>query len=176
VAPSNLSRGTPPSPNRREPAADHGSHGAASILNAHYNRNHLAVGRNCADAVFSNRLGANRSLPGHHLHMAGHVALRYRTVPRWSIRFRVLPGTRNASVVWGANPHASARTHTTIGCRSGVGKVVVIDPVRRRPRCVRHSSATFSRQRRRVGVRAVCTDSARGFGDDAFIAATSRMG
>ena len=105
------------------------SHGAASILNAHYTGT-ISLLAGIAPMRFFNRLGATEVTPDTICNMAGHAALRsmYGTSlegfdPRTAAAARCL-------MVWGANPHAAAPHAHEYWIPEFPGKVVVIDPVR----------------------------------------------
>lgn len=105
------------------------SHGAASILNAHYTGT-ISLLAGIAPMRFFNRLGATEISPDTICNMAGHVALRYlygTSLVGFDPR-----AARDAEciVVWGANPHASAPHAHDHWLPEARGKVVVIDPVR----------------------------------------------
>jgi anaerobic selenocysteine-containing dehydrogenase len=105
------------------------SHGAASILNAHYTGT-MSLLAGTAPMRFFNRLGATEISPDTICNMAGHVALRYlygTSVVGFDPR-----AAREAEciVVWGANPHASAPHAHEHWLPEAHGKVVVIDPIR----------------------------------------------
>lgn len=105
------------------------SHGAPSILNAHYTGT-VSLLAGMAPMRFFNRLGATEISPDTICNMAGHVALGYMYGtsvegfdPRAAEKARCI-------VVWGANPHASAPHAHEHWLPEAPGKVVVIDPVR----------------------------------------------
>ena len=105
------------------------SHGAHTILNAHYTGT-ISLLAGIAPMRFFNRLGTTEVTPDTICNMAGHVALRYMygtSVDGFDPRT-----ARDAAciVVWGANPHASApHAHDHWLPESGA-KIVVVDPVR----------------------------------------------
>jgi anaerobic selenocysteine-containing dehydrogenase len=105
------------------------SHGAASILNAHYTGT-ISLLAGIAPMRFFNRLGATEVSPDTICNMAGHAALRslYGTSlegfdPRTAADSACL-------VVWGANPHASAPHAHEYWIPECPGRLVVVDPVR----------------------------------------------
>jgi anaerobic selenocysteine-containing dehydrogenase len=105
------------------------SHGAATILNAHYTGT-MSLLAGMAPMRFFNRLGATEISPDTICNMAGHVALRYlygTSVVGFDPR-----AAREAEciMVWGANPHASAPHAHEHWLPEARGKVVVIDPIR----------------------------------------------
>ncbi len=105
------------------------SHGARSILNAHYTGT-ISLLAGTAPMRFFNRLGATEVAPDTICNMAGHVALRYMygtSVDGFDPRT-----VRDAAciVVWGANPHASAPHAHEHWLPEAPGQVVVIDPIR----------------------------------------------
>jgi anaerobic selenocysteine-containing dehydrogenase len=105
------------------------SHGAASILNAHYTGT-MSLLAGMAPMRFFNRLGATEISPDTICNMAGHVALRYlygSSVVGFDPRT-----VRDAQciVVWGANPHASAPHAHEHWLPEARATVVVIDPIR----------------------------------------------
>jgi anaerobic selenocysteine-containing dehydrogenase len=105
------------------------SHGAASILNAHYTGT-ISLLAGIAPMRFFHRLGATEVTPDTICNMAGHVALRYlygSSVDGFDPR-----AAEEAAciVVWGANPHASAPHAHEHWLPEARAKVVVVDPVR----------------------------------------------
>jgi anaerobic selenocysteine-containing dehydrogenase len=105
------------------------SHGARSILNAHYTGT-MSLLAGMAPMRFFNRLGATEVAPDTICNMAGHVALRYMygtSVDGFDPR-----AAEEAAciVVWGANPHASAPHAHEYWLPEARGEVVVIDPIR----------------------------------------------
>ncbi len=105
------------------------SHGARSILNAHYTGT-ISLLAGIAPMRFFNRLGATEVTPDTICNMAGHVALRYMygtSLDGFDPRT-----ARDAAciVVWGANPHASAPHAHEHWLREAPGKVIVVDPIR----------------------------------------------
>lgn len=105
------------------------SHGAQSILNAHYTGT-ISLLAGMVPMRFFNRLGATEVTPDTICNMAGHVALRYMygtSLDGFDPR-----AARDAAciVVWGANPHASAPHAHDYWLPEARGTVVVIDPIR----------------------------------------------
>jgi anaerobic selenocysteine-containing dehydrogenase len=105
------------------------SHGAQSILNAHYTGT-ISLLAGIAPMRFFHRLGATEIAPDTICNMAGHVALRYlygSSVDGFDPR-----AAEQAAciVVWGANPHASAPHAHEYWLPEARGKVVVVDPIR----------------------------------------------
>jgi len=105
------------------------SHGAASILNAHYTGT-ISLLAGAAPMRFFNRLGATEVTPDTICNMAGHVALRYMygtSIDGFDPR-----SAKDAAciIVWGANPHASAPHAHEYWLPEAPGRVVVIDPIR----------------------------------------------
>jgi anaerobic selenocysteine-containing dehydrogenase len=105
------------------------SHGAQSILNAHYTGT-ISLLAGMAPMRFFNRLGATEVTPDTICNMAGHVALRYMygtSLDGFDPR-----GAEQAAciLVWGANPHASAPHAHDHWLPEAPGKIVVIDPIR----------------------------------------------
>ena len=105
------------------------SHGAQSILNAHYTGT-ISLLAGIAPMRFFHRLGATEITPDTICNMAGHVALRYlygSSVDGFDPR-----AAEEAAciVVWGANPHASAPHAHEHWLPESRGKVVVVDPIR----------------------------------------------
>jgi anaerobic selenocysteine-containing dehydrogenase len=105
------------------------SHGAASILNAHYTGT-ISLLAGMAPMRFFNRLGATEVTPDTICNMAGHVALKYlygTSVDGFDPRT-----AKHAAciIVWGANPHASAPHAHEYWLPEAPGKIVVIDPIR----------------------------------------------
>ena len=105
------------------------SHGARSILNAHYTGT-ISLLAGIAPMRFFNRLGATEVTPDTICNMAGHVALRYMYGtsldgfdPRTSKDAACI-------LVWGANPHASAPHAHEHWLPEAPGKVIVVDPIR----------------------------------------------
>ena len=105
------------------------SHGAKTILNAHYTGT-ISLLAGIAPMRFFHRLGATEVTPDTICNMAGHIALRYMygsSVDGFD------PRTANDAaciVVWGANPHASAPHAHENWLPEARGKVVVVDPIR----------------------------------------------
>jgi anaerobic selenocysteine-containing dehydrogenase len=105
------------------------SHGAPSILNAHYTGT-ISLLACLAPMRFFHRLGATEVTPDTICNMAGHVALRYMY---GSSLDGFDPRTaKNAAciVVWGANPHASAPHAHEYWLPESGATVVVVDPIR----------------------------------------------
>jgi anaerobic selenocysteine-containing dehydrogenase len=105
------------------------SHGARTILNAHYTGT-ISLLAGVAPMRFFHRLGATEVTPDTICNMAGHVALRYlygSSVDGFDPRT-----AEHAAciVVWGANPHASAPHAHEHWLPEARGKVVVVDPIR----------------------------------------------
>ncbi len=105
------------------------SHGASTILNAHYTGT-ISLLAGIAPMRFFHRLGATEVTPDTICNMAGHVALRYlygSSVDGFDPR-----AAKDAAciVVWGANPHASAPHAHEYWLPEAPGKVVVVDPIR----------------------------------------------
>jgi anaerobic selenocysteine-containing dehydrogenase len=105
------------------------SHGAQTILNAHYTGT-ISLLAGMAPMRFFHRLGASEVTPDTICNMAGHVALRYlygSSVDGFDPR-----AAEEAAciIVWGANPHASAPHAHEYWLPEARGKVVVIDPIR----------------------------------------------
>ncbi|HMK86042.1 MAG TPA: molybdopterin-dependent oxidoreductase [Steroidobacteraceae bacterium] len=105
------------------------SHGAASILNAHYTGT-ISLLAGASPMRFFNRLGATEVTPDTICNMAGHVALKYMygtSVDGFDPRT-----AKNAAciVVWGANPHASAPHAHEQWLPESPAKIVVVDPIR----------------------------------------------
>jgi anaerobic selenocysteine-containing dehydrogenase len=105
------------------------SHGAHSILNAHYTGT-ISLLAGIAPMRFFHRLGATELTPDTICNMAGHVALRYlygSSVDGFDPR-----AAEDAAciVVWGANPHASAPHAYEHWLPEARAKVVVVDPIR----------------------------------------------
>ncbi len=105
------------------------SHGAASILNAHYTGT-MSLLAGMAPMRFFNRLGATEIAPDTICNMAGHVALRY--VYGTSVVGFDPRTARDAAciLVWGANPHASAPHAHEHWLPEAGAKVIVVDPIR----------------------------------------------
>lgn len=105
------------------------SHGAQSILNAHYTGT-ISLLAGMAPMRFFNRLGATEVTPDTICNMAGHVALRY--VYGTSVEGFDPRTAKDAAciVVWGANPHASAPHAHQHWLPEAPGKVIVVDPIR----------------------------------------------
>src|ERR1700682_1004763 len=105
------------------------SHGAQSILNAHYTGT-ISLLAGIAPMRFFHRLGATEVTPDTLCNMAGTGALRYldgSSIDGFD------PRTAEHSaciVVWGANPHASAPHAHEYWLPEARGKVVVVDPIR----------------------------------------------
>ena len=105
------------------------SHGAASILNAHYTGT-ISQLASSAPMRFFHRLGATEVTPDTICNMAGHVALRYMygsSVDGFDPR---AAGDAACIMVWGANPHASAPHAYEHWLREARGTVIVVDPIR----------------------------------------------
>jgi anaerobic selenocysteine-containing dehydrogenase len=105
------------------------SHGAGTILNAHYTGT-LGLLAYAFPQRFFNRLGATEIEPDTICNNAGHVALRY-VYGTSEVGFD--PRTaRDAAciVVWGANPSASAPHQDEHWLGEAPGRVVVVDPIR----------------------------------------------
>jgi len=105
------------------------SHGARSILNAHYTGT-ISLLAGMAPMRFFNRLGATEVTPDTICNMAGHVALRYMygtSLDGFDPR-----AAKDAAciIVWGANPHASAPHAHEHWLPEAPGKVIVVDPIR----------------------------------------------
>jgi anaerobic selenocysteine-containing dehydrogenase len=106
-----------------------GSHGAPSILNAHYTGT-ISLLAGMAPMRFFNRLGATEVSPDTICNMAGHVALRYMYGTSLDGFDPRAAAEAQCIVVWGANPHASAPHAHEHWLPEARGKVVVIDPIR----------------------------------------------
>ncbi len=105
------------------------SHGARTILNAHYTGT-ISLLAGIAPMRFFHRLGATEVAPDTICNMAGHVALRYlygSSVDGFDPR---MAEHAACIVVWGANPHASAPHAHEHWLPEARGKVVVVDPIR----------------------------------------------
>ncbi|HUE11851.1 MAG TPA: molybdopterin-dependent oxidoreductase, partial [Steroidobacteraceae bacterium] len=105
------------------------SHGARSILNAHYTGT-ISLLAGMAPMRFFNRLGATEVTPDTICNMAGHVALRFiygTSLDGFDPR---MAQDAACIIVWGANPHASAPHVHGHWLPEAPGQVVVIDPVR----------------------------------------------
>ncbi len=105
------------------------THGASTILNAHYTGT-ISLLAGMAPMRFFNRLGATEVTPDTICNMAGHVALRYlygTSVDGFDPRT-----AEHAAciVVWGANPHASAPHAHEHWLPEARGRVIVVDPIR----------------------------------------------
>ena len=105
------------------------SHGARTILNAHYTGT-ISLLAGVAPMRFFHRLGATEVTPDTICNMAGHVALRYlygSSVDGFDPRT-----AEHAAciVVWGANPHASAPHAHEHWLPEACGKVVVLSVAR----------------------------------------------
>src|SRR3984957_16165939 len=105
------------------------SHGARTILNAHYTGT-ISLLAGIAPMRFFHRLGATEVTPDTICNMAGHVALRYlygSSLDGFDPR-----AAEDAAciLVWGANPHASAPHAYEHWLPEARGKVVVVDPIR----------------------------------------------
>ncbi len=105
------------------------THGAHSILNAHYTGT-ISLLAGIAPQRFFQRLGATEVTPDTICNNAGHVALRgmYGSSvdgfdPRTAAQARCI-------VVWGANPHACAPHAHQYWLRETPASIVVVDPVR----------------------------------------------
>ncbi|MGO9512605.1 MAG: molybdopterin-dependent oxidoreductase [Steroidobacteraceae bacterium] len=105
------------------------SHGAQSILNAHYTGT-ISLLAGMAPMRFFNRLGATEVTPDTICNMAGHVALRY--VYGTSVDGFDPRTAKDAAciIVWGANPHASAPHAHDYWLPEAPGQVIVIDSIR----------------------------------------------
>jgi anaerobic selenocysteine-containing dehydrogenase len=105
------------------------SHGAPSILNAHYTGT-ISLLAGIAPLRFFHRLGATEVVPDTICNMAGHVALRYlygSSVDGFDPR---TAEDAACIVVWGANPHASAPHAHEYWLPESGATVVVVDPIR----------------------------------------------
>ena len=105
------------------------SHGAQTILNAHYTGT-ISLLAGIAPMRFFHRLGATEVTPDTICNMAGHVALRYlygTSVDGFDPR---TADHADCIMVWGANPHASAPHAHESWLPEARGKVVVVDPIR----------------------------------------------
>jgi anaerobic selenocysteine-containing dehydrogenase len=105
------------------------SHGAPSILNAHYTGT-ISLLAGIAPLRFFHRLGATEVVPDTICNMAGHVALRYlygSSVDGFDPR---TAEDAACIVVWGANPHASAPHAHEYWLPESGATVIVVDPIR----------------------------------------------
>jgi anaerobic selenocysteine-containing dehydrogenase len=105
------------------------SHGARTILNAHYTGT-ISLLAGIAPMRFFHRLGATEVTPDTICNMAGHVALRYlygSSLDGFDPR-----AAEDAAciLVWGANPHASAPHAHEHWLPEARGTIVVVDPIR----------------------------------------------
>ena len=105
------------------------SHGARTILNAHYTGT-ISLLAGIAPMRFFHRVGATEVTPDTICNMAGHVALRYlygSSLDGFDPR-----AAEDAAciLVWGANPHASAPHAHEYWLPEAPGKVIVVDPIR----------------------------------------------
>jgi anaerobic selenocysteine-containing dehydrogenase len=105
------------------------SHGARTILNAHYTGT-ISLLAGIAPMRFFNRLGATEVTPDTICNMAGHVALRYMYGTSLDGFDPRTAKDAACIVVWGANPHASAPHAHDHWLPEAPGKVVVVDPIR----------------------------------------------
>lgn len=105
------------------------SHGARSILNAHYTGT-ISLLAGIAPMRFFNRLGATEVTPDTICNMAGHVALRYMYGTSLDGFDPRTAQDAACIVVWGANPHASAPHAHEHWLPEAPGKVIVVDPIR----------------------------------------------
>ena len=105
------------------------SHGARTILNAHYTGT-ISLLAGIAPMRFFHRLGATEVTPDTICNMAGHVALRYMYGTSLDGFDPRTAKDAACIVVWGANPHASAPHAHEHWLPEARGKVVVVDPIR----------------------------------------------
>jgi anaerobic selenocysteine-containing dehydrogenase len=105
------------------------SHGAHTILNAHYTGTISLLAGN-APMRFFHRLGATEVTPDTICNMAGHVALRYLYGTSLDGFDPRTADHADCIMVWGANPHASAPHAHESWLPEARGKVVVVDPIR----------------------------------------------
>jgi anaerobic selenocysteine-containing dehydrogenase len=105
------------------------SHGARSILNAHYTGT-ISLLAGIAPMRFFNRLGSTEVTPDTICNMAGHVALRYMYGTSLDGFDPRTAQDAACIVVWGANPHASAPHAHEHWLPEAPGKVIVVDPIR----------------------------------------------
>jgi anaerobic selenocysteine-containing dehydrogenase len=105
------------------------SHGARTILNAHYTGT-ISLLAGIAPMRFFHRLGATEVTPDTICNMAGHVALRYMYGTSLDGFDPRTAKDAACIVVWGANPHASAPHAHEHWLPEARGTVVVIDPIR----------------------------------------------
>ena len=105
------------------------SHGAASILNAHYTGT-CALIDTAFPQRFFNRLGATEVEPDTVCNNAGHVALTYVYGSSEDGFDPEAAADAACIVVWGANPSASAPHAHDHWLREARGEVIVIDPIR----------------------------------------------
>jgi anaerobic selenocysteine-containing dehydrogenase len=105
------------------------SHGARSILNAHYTGT-ISLLAGMAPMRFFNRLGATEVTPDTICNMAGHVALRFMYGTSLDGFDPRMAKDAACIMVWGANPHASAPHAHDHWLPEAPGRVIVIDPVR----------------------------------------------
>ena len=106
-----------------------GTHGAASILNAHYTGT-CALIDTAFPQRFFNRLGATEVEPDTVCNNAGHVALTYVYGSSEEGFDPEAAAEAACIVVWGANPSASAPHQHDHWLREARGQVIVIDPIR----------------------------------------------
>ncbi|MGD0492092.1 MAG: molybdopterin-dependent oxidoreductase [Steroidobacteraceae bacterium] len=105
------------------------SHGARTILNAHYTGT-ISLLAGIAPMRFFNRLGATEVTPDTICNMAGHVALRYTYGTSLDGFDPRTAKDAACIVVWGANPHASAPHAHDHWLPEAPGKIIVVDPIR----------------------------------------------
>src|ERR1700692_1099406 len=105
------------------------SHGARTILNAHYTGT-ISLLAGIAPMRFFNRLGATEVTPDTICNMARQGALRYTYGTSLDGFDPRTAKDAACIVVWGANPHASAPHAHDHWLPEAPGKVVVVDPIR----------------------------------------------
>src|SRR5580698_7210288 len=105
------------------------SHGAASILNAHYTGT-ISLLAGMSPMRFFHRLGGTEVTPDTICNMAGHVALRYMYGTSLDGFDPRMAKEAACIVVWGANPHASAPHAHEYWLPESGATVVVVDPIR----------------------------------------------
>jgi anaerobic selenocysteine-containing dehydrogenase len=105
------------------------SHGAPSILNAHYTGT-ISLLACMSPMRFFHRLGSTEVTPDTICNMAGHVALRYMYGSSLDGFDPRMAKKAACIVVWGANPHASAPHAHEYWLPESGATVVVVDPIR----------------------------------------------
>jgi anaerobic selenocysteine-containing dehydrogenase len=105
------------------------SHGAPSILNAHYTGT-ISLLAGMSPMRFFHRLGCTEVTPDTICNMAGHVALRYMYGSSLDGFDPRMAKAAACIVVWGANPHASAPHAHEYWLPESGATVVVVDPIR----------------------------------------------